>query len=73
MEESVIAGVAVDLSEAKITVVGVPDKPGVAAKIFKIVAATNANVDVIVQNVSAAATGKTDISFTLPRPTARRR
>lgn len=67
VEESVIAGVAVDLSEAKITVVGVPDKPGVAAKIFKIVAATNANVDVIVQNVSAAATGKTDISFTLPK------
>ena len=67
VEESVIAGVAVDLSEAKITVVGVPDKPGVAAKIFKIVAGTNANVDMIVQNVSAAATGRTDISFTLPK------
>ncbi len=66
MEESVIAGVAVDLSEAKITVVGVPDVPGVAAKIFKIVAKTNANVDMIVQNVSAASTGRTDISFTLP-------
>jgi aspartate kinase len=67
LEESVIAGVAVDLSEAKITVVGVPDKPGVAAKIFKIVANTNANVDMIVQNVSAASTGRTDISFTLPK------
>jgi aspartate kinase len=67
VEESVIAGVAVDLSEAKITVVGVPDKPGVAAKIFKIVAGTNANVDMIVQNVSAASTGRTDISFTLPK------
>ncbi|MGX5696674.1 aspartate kinase [Agromyces soli] len=67
VEESVIAGVAVDLSEAKITVVGVPDRPGAAAKIFKIVASTNANVDVIVQNVSAAATGRTDISFTLPK------
>ncbi|ANJ26244.1 aspartate kinase [Agromyces aureus] len=67
VEESVIAGVAVDLTEAKITVVGVPDKPGVAAKIFKIVANTNANVDVIVQNVSAATTGRTDISFTLPK------
>ncbi|MFF2371065.1 aspartate kinase [Agromyces sp. NPDC058110] len=67
VEESVIAGVAVDLSDAKITVVGVPDKPGVAAKIFKIVANTNANVDVIVQNVSAATTGRTDISFTLPK------
>ncbi|UOQ89996.1 aspartate kinase [Agromyces endophyticus] len=67
VEESVIAGVAIDLSEAKITVVGVPDKPGAAAKIFKIVAGTNANVDVIVQNVSAAATGRTDISFTVPK------
>jgi aspartate kinase len=67
VEESVIAGVAVDLTEAKITIVGVPDKPGVAAKIFKIVAGTNANVDMIVQNVSAASTGRTDISFTLPK------
>ena len=67
VEESVIAGVAVDLTEAKITVVGVPDVPGVAAKIFKIVAKTNANVDMIVQNVSAAATHRTDISFTLPK------
>ncbi|WP_395243876.1 aspartate kinase [Agromyces sp. MMS24-K17] len=67
VEDSVIAGVAVDLSEAKITVVGVPDKPGVAAAIFTIVAGANANVDMIVQNVSAAATGKTDISFTLPK------
>ena len=67
VEESVIAGVAVDLTEAKITVVGVPDVPGVAAKIFKIVANTNANVDMIVQNVSAASTGRTDISFTLPK------
>ena len=63
----IIAGVAVDLSEAKITVVGVPDVPGKAAKIFKIVAKTNANIDMIVQNVSAASTGRTDISFTLPK------
>ncbi|UOE44288.1 aspartate kinase [Agromyces larvae] len=67
VEDSVIAGVAVDLSEAKITIVGVPDKPGAAAAIFKIVANANANVDMIVQNVSAAATGRTDISFTLPK------
>ncbi|MRX43456.1 aspartate kinase [Agromyces kandeliae] len=67
VEESVIAGVAVDLSQVKITVVGVPDVPGAAAKIFKIVAGTNANVDMIVQNVSAAATGRTDISFTVPK------
>jgi aspartate kinase len=67
VEESVIAGVAVDLSQVKVTVVGVPDVPGAAAKIFKIVAKTNANVDMIVQNVSAAATGRTDISFTVPK------
>ncbi|GAA4062345.1 aspartate kinase [Agromyces indicus] len=67
VEESVIAGVAVDLGQVKITVVGVPDVPGAAAKIFKIVANTNANVDMIVQNVSAAATGRTDISFTVPK------
>lgn len=67
VEESVIAGVAVDLGQVKITVVGVPDVPGAAAKIFKIVANTDANVDMIVQNVSAAATGRTDISFTVPK------
>ncbi len=67
VEEPIIVGVATDLSEAKITVVGVPDIPGKAAQIFKIVAKTNANVDMIVQNVSAAATGLTDISFTLPK------
>jgi aspartate kinase len=67
MEEPIIAGVATDLSEAKITVVGVPDVPGKAAQIFKIVAKTNANIDMIVQNVSAAATSLTDISFTLPK------
>lgn len=67
MEDPVIAAVAVDLSEAKITVVGVPDIPGKAAHIFQIVAQTDANVDMIVQNVSAASTGRTDISFTIPR------
>ncbi|WP_022885876.1 aspartate kinase [Glaciibacter superstes] len=66
VEDPMIAGVAADLSEAKITVVGVPDIPGKAAQIFKIVAKTNANVDMIVQNVSSAATGRTDISFTVP-------
>ena len=67
MEEPIITGVAGDLSEAKITVVGVPDVPGKAAEIFTIVAQTGANIDMIVQNVSAAATGVTDISFTLPK------
>ncbi|WP_345763711.1 aspartate kinase [Diaminobutyricibacter sp. McL0608] len=72
VEEPIIAGVATDLSEAKITVVGVPDVPGKAAQIFKIVAKTDANVDMIVQNVSAAATGLTDISFTLPKSEGQR-
>ncbi len=67
VEEPIITGVAGDLSEAKITVVGVPDVPGKAADIFTIVANTGANIDMIVQNVSAAATGLTDISFTLPK------
>lgn len=67
VEESIISGVATDLSEAKITVVGVPDVPGKAAQIFTLVASTDANIDMIVQNVSTAATGLTDISFTLPK------
>lgn len=72
VEEPIIAGIATDLSEAKITVVGVPDVPGKAAQIFKIVAKTEANVDMIVQNVSAASTGLTDISFTLPKSEGQR-
>jgi len=67
MEQAIISGVAHDRSEAKITVVGVPDKVGEAARIFRVIAATGINIDMIVQNVSAAATGRTDISFTLPR------
>jgi aspartate kinase len=66
MEAPIISGVAHDRSEAKITVVGVPDVPGMAARIFEVVAAAGANIDMIVQNVSAAQTGLTDISFTLP-------
>ncbi|MFC7431224.1 MULTISPECIES: aspartate kinase [unclassified Agrococcus] len=72
MEEAQIVGVASDLGEAKITIVGVPDVPGTAARIFTIVAEANANVDMIVQNVSAAATGRTDITFTLPKEDAAR-
>ncbi|WP_298229487.1 aspartate kinase [Gryllotalpicola sp.] len=67
VEEPIISGIATDLSEAKITVVGVPDVRGKAAAIFNVVAGAGANVDMIVQNVSAAATGLTDISFTLPK------
>ena len=66
MEAPIISGVAHDRSEAKVTVVGVPDVPGTAARIFEVVASAGANIDMIVQNVSAAATGLTDISFTLP-------
>ena len=64
---TIISGVAHDRSEAKITVVGVPDKPGEAAAIFRAVSAAEINIDMIVQNISAAATGRTDISFTLPK------
>jgi aspartate kinase len=67
MEQAIISGVAHDTNEAKITVVGVPDKVGEAARIFRAVADASINIDMIVQNVSAAATGRTDISFTLPR------
>ncbi|MCK0116941.1 aspartate kinase [Isoptericola sp. CG 20/1183] len=66
MEDPIISGVAHDSSEAKITVVGVPDTLGQAARIFEVVAGAGANIDMIVQNVSVAATGRTDISFTLP-------
>jgi len=67
MEQPIISGVAHDRSEAKVTVVGVPDRPGEAAALFTAIAGAEINIDMIVQNVSAAATGRTDISFTLPR------
>ena len=67
VEQAIISGVAHDRSEAKITVVGVPDRIGEAARIFRVIAVAGINIDMIVQNVSAVATGRTDISFTLPR------
>jgi aspartate kinase len=67
VEAPIIAGIAHDRSEAKITIVGVPDRVGVAAKIFGAIAESGINIDMIVQNVSAAETAKTDISFTLPQ------
>ena len=67
MEQAIIAGIAHDKSEAKVTIVGVPDRTGVAARIFQTIADADINIDMIVQNVSAAATGLTDISFTLPK------
>jgi aspartate kinase len=66
VEAAIISGVAHDLSEARVTVVGVPDKPGEAARIFRAVADAEVNIDMIVQNVSGA-TDRTDISFTLPK------
>jgi aspartate kinase len=66
VEQAIISGVAHDRSEAKITVVGVPDRIGEAARIFRMIADSGINIDMIVQNVSAVATGRTDISFTLP-------
>ncbi|MDO5726744.1 MAG: aspartate kinase [Bowdeniella nasicola] len=64
MEEPVIAGIAHDASQGKITVQGVPDRPGVAARLFQVCASVGANVDTIVQNVSVDSQ-RTDISFTL--------
>ena len=65
MEEPIISGVVHDASDAKITVLGVPDQPGVSAALFEPLAEANVNVDMIVQNTSTA--GTTDISFTLPK------
>lgn len=81
MEQAIISGVAHDRSEAKVTIVGVPDIPGKAAEIFKTIAAQEIDIDMIVQNISTREPGKTDISFTLPktdgskasRPSTRRR
>ncbi|MCT9138322.1 aspartate kinase [Streptomyces violarus] len=72
VEQALISGVAHDTSEAKVTVVGVPDKPGEAASIFRTIADAELNIDMIVQNVSAASTGLTDISFTLPKTDGRK-
>ncbi|KOT31884.1 aspartate kinase [Streptomyces rimosus subsp. rimosus] len=72
MEQAIISGVAHDTSEAKVTVVGVPDKPGEAATIFRAIADSEVNIDMVVQNVSAASTGLTDISFTLPKDEGRK-
>jgi aspartate kinase len=65
MEQAIISGVTHDVSEAKVTITRVPDRPGVAAKVFRTLADESVNVDMIVQNVSSA--GHTDISFTVPR------
>ena len=68
MEDPIISGVVTDTSEAKVTVVAVPDRPGISAALFEPLAAANVNVDMIVQNVSHD--GRTDISFTIPKADA---
>ncbi len=67
MEQPIISGVAHDLGDAKITVVGVPDRPGMAAAIFQAIADAGINMDMIVQNVSVQESGATDLTFTCPR------
>ncbi len=64
VEDPIISGVVTDMTEAKVTVLGVPDKPGISAALFEPLAEANVNVDMIVQNTSTE--GKTDISFTMP-------
>jgi aspartate kinase len=65
LEKAIISGVTHDVSEAKLTIFGVPDRPGVAARVFRALADSGVNIDMIVQNVSEQ--GLTDISFTLPK------
>jgi aspartate kinase len=65
MEQPIISGIAHDTAEAKVTVSGVPDRPGIAATVFRPLADAGVNIDMIVQNVSEA--GHTDITFTLPK------
>ncbi|HAY42998.1 MULTISPECIES: aspartate kinase [Micrococcaceae] len=72
LEQPIISGVAHDHSEAKVTIIGVPDIPGKAAQIFGVIAAAQANIDMIVQNISTKGSGATDISFTLPMTETKR-
>ena len=65
MDQAIVSGIAHDASQAKVTILAVPDQPGVAARIFRPLAEEGANIDMIVQNVSAE--GRTDVSFTLPK------
>jgi len=65
MEQAIVSGITHDTSEAKVTVTGVPDRPGIAARLFRSLADRGVNVDMIVQNVSIH--GTTDISFTVPK------
>jgi len=69
MEDVVVRGVSLDKNQAKVTLVGVPDKPGIAARIFKAIGDANVNVDMIVQNIShGSGAPATDLSFTVDKP-----
>jgi aspartate kinase len=73
VEQAMITGVAHDRSEAKVTVTGVPDQAGVAARIFRVIADAEIDIDMVLQNVSSTVSGRTDITFTLSKdngPTA---
>ena len=67
MEDAILTGVAHDRSEARVTVVGIPDVPGYAAKVFRAIADADVNIDMVLQNASKVEDGKTDITFTCPR------
>lgn len=66
MEEAVLTGVATDDAEAKITILGIKDEPGEAAKVFRVLADAEINIDMVLQNISSSKDQKTDITFTLP-------
>ncbi|GAA3947344.1 aspartate kinase [Gordonia caeni] len=67
VEEAILTGVAHDRSEAQVTIFGIDDKPGYAGKVFRAVADAEINIDMVLQNISEVETGKTDITFTLPK------
>ena len=73
MEEAVLTGVATDNSEAKLSVLGIPDNPGEAAKVFRVLADAEINIDMVIQNISSLADNRTDITFTCPHAAAKRR
>ena len=70
MEQAVVSGVTYDKNQSKITIIGVPDRPGIAARLFGVIGEANIVVDMIIQNVSQE--GLTDISFTIPKPDAKK-
>ena len=72
MEEAVLTGVATDDSEAKITILGITDTVGEAAKVFRALADAEVNIDMVIQNISSAEDNKTDITFTLPKADGKR-